>query len=190
LRTGHDPSARTVVLENDSALCIAAGLLRPRVLVSRGLLDALSPEQRDALFAHERGHTERRDALLRLTAGVLSRVYPHSLRRLLLDDLELAAEQACDEAAARAVGDRLIVADTILAVERASSEMPRELRPLAVAMGQLAIESRVRALLDPPRQRGALRAVYGVLLVVVGALALQADPLHHAVESLLSSLLH
>jgi beta-lactamase regulating signal transducer with metallopeptidase domain len=188
--TGDNPRGRTVVLEHSSALCITAGLLRPRVLVSRGLLEALSPDQQRALLAHEQGHTERRDALMRFTAAILSRVYPRQLRRRMLDELELAAEQACDEAAASAVRDRLVVADTILAVERATSDIPGDLRPLAVAMGQLAIETRVRALLDPPEQRGALHLAYAAMVAISIGLALQADPLHHAVESLLSPLLH
>jgi Zn-dependent protease with chaperone function len=191
VRTGSEHArAGTVLLEAPSAMCVAAGLVRPRVLVSRGLLGVLTPVQQDALFAHEQSHSRRRDALTRFTAGLLSRGYPAALRQKLLSALELAAEQACDEAAAASVGDRLVVADTILTVQRATSDTPVELRPLAVAMGQHAIEHRVHALLDPPRRTGGL---WVLLTAMVGAallVALNADAVHHLVESMLSPILH
>ena len=36
----------------------------PRVLLSRGLFDALSAEERAVILAHERAHVRRRDALV------------------------------------------------------------------------------------------------------------------------------
>ena len=191
IRTGStSPHEGSVVLDAGSAMCITAGLLRPRVLVSRGLLGLLTPAQQQALFAHEHSHAQRRDALSRLLARFLSRAYPSALRHSLLEQLELAAEQACDEAAAASVGDRLLVADTILTMQRVSNRTPAELEHCAMAMGQVAIERRVHALLDPPTGGGGSRAFLTVALCAAVVLMLGADPLHHLVESLLSPILH
>ena len=105
--------------------------------------------------------------------------------------IDVAAEQACDEAAARRVGDRVLVADAILAVERETARMPLRMPGiLALSMSQLAIETRVEALLDEPRTAGRLGLVLAALVGSLLVLWSGADSLHHVVESLLSPLLH
>jgi Zn-dependent protease with chaperone function len=175
------------IIETSQPLCLTAGLLRPRVLLSRGLLGTLSDEERAIVLAHERAHVRRRDALVATLVRVLATVHVSSVARWLVREIDIAAEQACDEEAGRAVDDRLAVASAILAVERATHHSAMaQLAPVAVAFGQRAAERRVEALLAdpvPPRSLLALTLLAGAVAL---ALLSQSGELHHLIESLLS----
>lgn len=179
------------IVETSQPVCFAAGLLRPRVLLSRGLFNALSPEERAVVLAHERAHVRRRDALVGSVVRALAVVHLPWARRWLVHELEVAAEQACDEEAAQFVTDRVSVAAAILTVERAAQHAAtRELAPVAMAFGARAVERRVEALLgepEPPRSLRPLVISIGVGLVSVLVLA---DELHHLTESVLSVIAH
>ena len=58
------------LIETPERLACCVGLLRPRVLVSRGLLDALAPAELRVVVAHERAHAVRLDNLRQLAAAV------------------------------------------------------------------------------------------------------------------------
>lgn len=191
-RTGERRSDLGItIMETTQPLCFAAGLFRPRVLLSRGLFDALSAEERAVILAHERAHVRRRDALVASVARALAAFHLPWVGRWLVHEIEVAAEQACDEEAARCVADRVSVAAAILAVERATQDaISRELGSVAVAFGARAVERRVEALLgDPPQQQSLRPLVVSFGVAVVGLLAL-ADELHHLTESVLSVIAH
>jgi Zn-dependent protease with chaperone function len=176
------------LLASDAPLSFTAGFARPRIYVSRALCAALAPDDLAVVVAHERAHARRRDPLRLLVARSLSLAHLPPVRRALLHELALACELACDEEAARAVGDRLRVARALLAAERllAGATPPAS---LALAFGGRALPARVAALLaEPaaplPRGLGAAAAV-----TLAAALALAADPVHHAIEHLLGAIL-
>ena len=181
------PDAERVAVEQPLSLTI--GLLWPRIHVSDGLAEALSPAELAVVLAHERAHARRRDGMRKLAAAALGRAHLPPVRRWLARELSLACEQACDAEAGRRVGDRLRVAETILATERL---MAGQARGRSVcAFGGSAVAERVQALLHPPPPRAstgpALRWALAAALpaVVLGA----ADPLHHLVEHLLALIL-
>ena len=181
------PDLGVTIIETSQPLCLAAGLLRPRVLLSRGLLASLTTDDRAVVLAHEHAHVRRRDALVASVVRVLATLHVPAVSRWLVRELDVAAEQACDEEAGQMVGDRLAVASAILAVERAAQHAAAEqLAPVAVAFGQRAAERRVVSLLaepEPPRSLVALAAGLGA----VGSCVLAASgELHHLIESLLS----
>ena len=177
-------SPRVDQVESVRPVACTYGLLRPRTLISTGLLERLGPEQVAAVVAHEREHARRRDPLRVLVARLASRTLWPSVRRAMLDDLVLSAEQACDERAADQLGDRVAVAETILAVERLVSGADTTAAPAAAGMAGGSLAARVESLLANPRRRGrsglALAAGLGPLLV------LAARPLHHEMEHLLA----
>lgn len=172
------------VLAAAQPLCVAAGLLRPRVLISRGLLASLSEAERTVVLAHERAHVRRRDALVASGVRALGTLHLPFVARWLVRELEIAAEQACDEEAA-GVSDRLGVASTILAVERAVQASALAL-PGAVAFGQRGVERRVEALLADPAPRRSLRVPAMITVIVICALLTSSGELHHLTESLLA----
>lgn len=191
-RTGERRSDLGItILETRQPLCFAAGLFRPRVLLSRGLFDALSAEERAVILAHERAHVRRRDALVASIARALAVFHLPWAGRWLVHELEVAAEQACDEEAAPSVTDRVSVAAVILAVERAAQGVvASEISPVAVAFGARAVERRVEALLGDPPQQQSLRPLVISAGVAVVSLLVLADELHHLTESVLSVIAH
>src|SRR5206468_11663090 len=54
------------LIDVDAPLMALAGIWRPRLIVARGLVDALTPEELAASVAHEAGHQRSRDNLKRL----------------------------------------------------------------------------------------------------------------------------
>jgi Zn-dependent protease with chaperone function len=191
-RTGeHRSDLGITIVETRQPLCFAAGLFSPRVLLSRGLFDALSSEERAVILAHERAHVRRRDALVGSVARALALFHLPWVGHWLVHELEVAAEQACDEEAARCVADRVCVAAAILAVERAAQEVvAREISPVAVAFGARAVERRVEALLGDPLPLQSLRPLVISSGVAVVSLLALADELHHLTESVLSVIAH
>ncbi len=179
------------IVESSQPLCLAAGFLQPRVLISRGLLDSLGSEERAVVLAHERAHVRRRDALAAGVVRALSVVHLPGVGRWLTSELDVAAEQACDDEAAAAVTDRLAVAATILSVERAAWQSTAAgLDLVGSAFGARAVERRVTALLAEPSAPTSLRALTGSLGVALVAVVLHADELHHLTEFLLSAVAH
>ncbi|MFE3830290.1 M48 family metalloprotease [Streptomyces sp. NPDC059092] len=163
-----------------------------RIVVTTGMLRALEPAEREALFAHERAHLRGRHHVL-LQAVELAALCHPALRGLRAP-LGYALERAADEAAAAAVGDRRLAARAIgraaLATRGASaSATGRPRAALAAAAGP--VPRRVAALLGPARDGAtglptAGRLLAGALLVclaVSGATAVgAADTLHAHIE--------
>jgi Zn-dependent protease with chaperone function len=175
------------VVESSRPFALTVGWFRPSVLVSTTLLERLTPAQLQIVVAHERAHADRRDALAVTAARVLSLAHLPSVRRRILADLMLACEQACDEAAARECGDRVLVAETILAAERAAaSDAPSLAAGLAFGGGEVA--NRVESLLAAPVEGATPRLLRWILLAAGTALAAAAPHVHHWTETFLDRL--
>jgi hypothetical protein len=175
------------VLAAEVPLSFCLGAFRPRIVLSDGLVRALPPDSLAVVLEHERAHARRRDALRGLLARACARLHLPWVRRGLLDALALATERTCDEAAAKNIGDRLLVAETILAVERLLARAPRN--ALAAAFGDAAVPRRIEGLLDEPGPPvEARRPWLGAATVVATAIPL-VEPLHHGTEHLLGLLL-
>lgn len=176
------------VVESTRPFALTVGWVRPRVLVSTALFERLTEAQLEVVIAHERAHATRRDALAVTVARVLSLAHLPHVRRGIVAELSLACEQACDEAAARECGDRVLVAETIVAAERAAALSP-PLSP-ALAFGGAEVGSRVESLLAAPIESVTPRRLRWILLAVVPVLAAAAPHVHHWTETVLDHLLH
>jgi len=111
-----DDAVPVDIADSRERFAYCAGLLRPRVVVSRALLDALPARGRKAVLEHERAHAARRDNLRGLLAALSLWPVPRALKRGLLRDLAAAAELACDRRAASRVGGTAAVAAALAAV--------------------------------------------------------------------------
>jgi hypothetical protein len=172
--------ARVVVSE--TPLSLTAGLRRPTIFLSSGLLRALPRPFLDVVIAHERAHVARHDTLRALLASVLAWLHFPWTRHRLLADLALAHEEACDDRAGREVGSRVVVARAIIAVERLLAQAA--LAPTAGFMGG-NVTARVERLLrdDGDESRGP----HGLLAagVVAALLVSVLVPVHHLTETFL-----
>jgi beta-lactamase regulating signal transducer with metallopeptidase domain len=112
---------------------------RPRLLVPHGLLDRLTPEQRDTLLVHELAHLRRRDHWVRALELIVTGLYWwHPVVWWSRQAIREAEEQCCDAwvmwalpAARRAYASALVEALDFLAGAR-----PALLPPAACGLGQ------------------------------------------------------
>ena len=182
------PGAR--LLSSNRPLALSVGLLRPQVFVSTALLQGLSEEQLQVVLAHEQAHVRRRDGLRKYVAETASLLHLPRTRRLLLSDLSLATEQACDEVATRALGSRLGVAETILAVERLMQPHGSFKTAAMACFFSNHSVARVQSLLDAGTGHTKLAPLLPALPLATVLVALvHVEHLHHGTEWLLRCLL-
>lgn len=191
----RDPVHGVHVVAVDAPMAFAAGLRSPELFVSRHLIAGLTPQQLSIVIAHERAHAERRDALRQLVASYAAWLHLPAVRRALLADLSMAAEQACDERAAAQTGDRLAVAQAIVSVEKlfgqwTSANTAHSLpAPVSHFTGS-NVPGRVQALLAAPRAAPPSRYALPLLALIAASPITFALPLHHMTESLFGFLFH
>jgi len=109
-------------------------------------------------------------------------------RESLLSDLELACEQASDETAAEQIGDRVRMAQALLAVARLLPGHSLSTAPVTVSFGGSSIAARVDALLAPPLREGRATTEFAWLTLATVVSAASAGPGHHLVEHFIALL--
>ena len=177
------------LVDSPRPFCFVAGLRHAEIYASTSAWHGLALDERDAMLAHERGHVRHRDLAWRALLEVVSAFGAPMTPRPLLTRWEHATERLRDAEAADAVASPEAVAGAMVHMCRlGAAPLPSGLVGFAAAPA--ALDERVRALLagGPRGYRVATRlgAVGLVLMAVVGfAIATHAEPLHHALESLL-----
>jgi bla regulator protein blaR1 len=166
----------TVVVRGRGVLVAAAGLARPRLVVSAGALTQLDDEELAAGLDHERGHIVRRHRYVLVAAELcraLGRLIPGTARAI--DELAFHLERDADRWALRRRHDRLALASAICkaATTRTASS------PALAALGGGGVTERLDQLTGAvaPVRRGRaalLNALAGGLagLTLVVALAM------------------
>lgn len=173
------------VVRAELPVAMSVGGVEPRAVLSTGLLHAMPARLIDVVVAHEQAHAQRRDGLWRMVTSLASWGHLPSTARRLAADLEFACEQACDERAGADCGDRLRVAEALVAMARLRCERQEHV-PLAFAFAASGTIARVEALLAPPAHSLRVRRTLRLALAASVILALVlADPLHHVTETLL-----
>lgn len=181
-----DERQRFETIESCEQFAYCIGLLRPKIVVSRGLLERLSTAQLDVVLLHEQAHVVRRDNLRLWLAGLALLPMPARSKRPLLADLALAGEQVCDRAAI-AVGGRGLVIETLGAL--ASATLPHGRRVLATFGGSTTLASRVAALREGPSRDLPARVAHVIVVMTYAVCAVIAtDLIHHGTERLLAAL--
>jgi Zn-dependent protease with chaperone function len=148
-----------VFLDRDAPVLFCTGVRRHTIVVSRGAVALLDPEELRAALAHELAHLARHDpgaswAVMAARALMWFNPAFQVLSRALARD----AEWLADENAAAACGDRLALASGLIKLHRATAAGGAGVRrtlPLAGALAEplarvrsLDVEVRCRRLLD------------------------------------------
>lgn len=158
------------------------------IVASSAMLKALSPQERQVLFAHERAHLRGRHhmflALGQLTAALHPALGP------LQQPLAFHLERWADEAAATVVGDRRLVARAIARAALAALDSDTQQRLPVTVPGATSgpVPQRVAALLSPSssssRKPAAERVWRFVVAALLCCLAVSATGALHAVVDL------
>ena len=172
--------------QSDALVVMLAGVVRPRLVVSRGARRALTARQLAVALRHERAHAETRDNLRRL----LMLLTPDALPFVRgLGEIERGwrriAEWAADDQAVRGSRRRaLTLAEALVRMARAGSDAPALATHLVGDAGDLA--ARVERLLG--RRTAPLlrpRVWPAIALAACGAVAAsQPSMLAYAFEAL------
>ncbi len=141
------------VVTNPAVFAAQIGIISPRLMLTTGLQQLLSPEQQAAVIWHERAHRHYRDSLLFFALGWLrwwTLWLPHT--EALWQALLLWRELRADRWAAQYV-DPLLLAETLVTVVRAPLEVASPHGAIAfqsaVAFDGARLSTRVEALLAP-----------------------------------------
>jgi beta-lactamase regulating signal transducer with metallopeptidase domain len=188
--SGLEPAGQIVIVADDSPDAYAVPGWRGHVVVTSGMLEALTAAEHQVLLAHERAHASGRHYLFTAAARFAAAANP--LLRPVSEAVGYSVERWADERAALAVGSRRLAARTIAKAALASATGPPSTRP-AVLPGMAAtwgtarpglMPRRVGALLIPPPRRGLILVALTVaLLLACGAAALDAAvDLHALIE--------
>ncbi|MFB0626971.1 M56 family metallopeptidase [Streptomyces sp. AB3(2024)] len=191
-RLAAEAEGELVVLPDEHPDAYALPGSPGRIVVTTGMLRALSAPEREVLLAHERAHLRERHHLF--TAVVDLAGLCHPALRTLREPLAYALERSADESAARAVGSRRLTARAIgraALATRASSATGRTRPGPALPATAGPVPRRVAALLGhgtetrparPLARRAAVLALVACVALSAGASLQAADDLHDGIE--------
>lgn len=182
LGTGHQAASAeggvpVYVLPVDRPIAFAVGLRRSRVVVSRGLMNLLSEEERRAALAHEIAHARGGHPALLFVGRVMAQAFgalPPARRAFI--SLRRELEASADDRAVRAVGDPEVVARAIAKVGLAGAAPA----PAAALADEADLAYRVGRLLGgyPESKARAAIALTLTSLLATGVVASQCGALH------------
>jgi len=197
-------SEQVVVVPDGTADAYAVPGWPGRIVVTAGMLDALNPDERRVLLAHEGAHATGHHYLFTAVTHFAAAANP--LLRPVAATVTYTVERWADETAARDCGDRRLAARAVGKAALASADRPAParrrhvvalgiagpfLRHGATRLGRALglggpgpVPRRVAALLaPPPRIRPLLVAAVAVVVLISSVAALDAAiGLHALVE--------
>ena len=137
-------AGRVDVVASDELIALTYGLARPRVLLSQGAVEALTPTELRAVLTHEAAHVSRRDPMRLLVAEIASAAFViFPLVRDFARHILVATELAADRAAVASWGRRALAGGLLKFIET-----PRHLTVPSLAL-ESTNDERVAALLRP-----------------------------------------
>jgi hypothetical protein len=197
---GLSASARMLKRTDQHSMFALVGFLRPRVIVSSRIREALSSSQMEAALLHEAAHSSSLDNLKRL--AMLTAPRPLGLRRLRRLETEWSrlAEWAADDAAIAGEPRRAIaLAEALVCVARLSGRLEGSGLSSLVISSLVArndeLGERVERLLGGraislPRSRALPAAAGAVFALTLVLLAMRQNELLLLVHSAMERLAH
>jgi len=185
-------AGQVVVTEDNAADAYTVPGWPCRIVITQGMLRALSAGERSVLLAHERSHAQGSHYLFTSVARLAAAANP--LLRPVAAQAGYTVERWADERAATQAGDRSLAACAIARAALATSAAPPDRDAAMAALGLITEEKegrgglpqadlrragpvprRVAALLAPPPRLPLLLLAAAIVLVAVsGASALEA----------------
>ena len=142
------------VIDGDVPFLAMAGIVRPALIASRGLVRALTPGQLNAALAHEAAHRVSHDNLKRLIMRSIPSALPFAMRlRSIEKSWARFAEQAADDrAVAGAPVQAALLAEALMRVAQIGGVHPSGAATPLLADGS-ELHERVKRLLNSASRR-------------------------------------
>jgi hypothetical protein len=186
-------AAEAVVVQDDGVDAYTVPGWPSRIVVTSGMLAALTQAEREVLLAHERTHAGSCHYLFTAVARLAAAANP--LLTPVASAIGYCVERWADEQAAAAAGSRPLAARAIAKAALAATAAPAPPRAQpAVLLGALpragfagkpgVVPRRVAALLSPPPRLRLVPLVLAVVLVAIAGLSAldAARDLHTMIE--------
>jgi len=186
-------------VDADQPFIALVGVFRPRLLITRGLLDTLTTAELDAAVAHEMGHRRSFDNLKRLLMCAAPDLLAYSnAARTVERRWAAAAERIADRISGHpnTAAARCALASALVKVARLTPAPVGSSEPISMLISGGEIASRVQSLLDDeeaavPSGRPWTRRIAPVVAVAMMLAAAYAPLLrsvHELTEMLVRSL--
>ena len=192
---GREAAKAVWIVESSAPVLGLAGIIRPRLVISRGLMNALPKDQLAAALRHERAHGASRDNLKRLLILFAPDVFPfvRGFKTLERGWAKFTEWSADDRAVAGNSRRSLSLAGALVRVARMSPAPQSSMLVASLLADGRDLSARVDRLLGlavTPRPKGGLRVpLLATGATVMFALALMAVALEpatlHSVHQLL-----
>ena len=147
---------------------IVIGWLKPLILVPTGCMAGLSPQQVEAILAHELAHVRRHDYLVNLFQSAMETLlFYHPAVWWVSACMRRERENCCDDLAIAATGDRLTYARALSRLAEMHATVPAG----AFAANGGVLKMRIARLLGVNQSPTLPRAAAIALLIFAGAAA-------------------
>src|SRR3954464_15678268 len=160
------------------------GFLKPVVLLPASALGGLTPQQLEAILAHELAHIRRHDYLVNLLQTLVETVlFYHPAVWWVSRRIRVERENCCDDLAVSLCGDPVAYATALADLEALRSSGPAPEHHIAMAATGGSLLHRVRRLLGAPSShsgRGPAWLAGSVAVVLIGGIAVGADDVRRA----------
>lgn len=197
-RVAGEPSP-ILVIETQAPFVVLAGVVRPRLVISRRVLRALSVKELDLALRHEGSHRTFHDNLKRLLLLLSPEILPFAPVFAALDrGWGKFSEWAADDEATQGDPHRsLLLASALVRLARMGSSAPAPALAVSLLAGDHDLAARVDRLLRsgpplPESHPSVRRLLGGATLMMAGSLAvtlLATDVSLAAVHGLLEQLI-
>lgn len=176
-RSSRFPStSEIVVVEHENPFAFVTPGLNGEITISSALVEMLPPSELQIVVAHETAHRQGRHDRILLIGNICVTIVP--LMRLVLRRLEFSLERIADDCAAKFIGSRKLVAQTLTRVA-----LNENLPALTMGISKVGVAARVVALTNES-SRMTHRNLALSWALVFSLLPITLLQWHHVVESL------
>lgn len=162
---------------------VAAGILKPVILLPVGVINGLSPAEVEAVLAHELAHIRRHDYLLNILQSIIEVLYYFNPAVWWISaNIRQERENCCDDLAVAYCGNSLIYAKTLVRVQELSRGAPAFAMAFSGAKNQML--HRVKRILNHPTNSSNIMEKLTTTLLLLLAIAVISISANHSLENM------
>lgn len=142
------PKRRLVIINQEQAVALTMGFIRPVIVLSTGLIHMLEEQELEAVIRHEEYHMRHHDALRAMPAYLLSKMMWYlPILRWCYHVLKISAEVQADQYAVSRTGSPIGLGSALLKLARHKPLVHMNFAHASFA--DTPINLRIRQLIDP-----------------------------------------